>query len=117
MSSRAHVATAARVVVFAVAPLLLWFWATRNPIFGAVGDFDLPMKVVAGALLAVSCVPLLTRLGRPPFRDAWRIPDGLSLVAMVGLLLFMLSGQGRAIEYGNCWVRPTGEAIPSASAP
>jgi hypothetical protein len=117
MSSRAHVATAARVVVFTIAPLLFWFWATRNPIFGAVGNFDFPMKIVAGALLAVSCVPLLTRVRRPPFRDGWTIPDGLLLVGMVGLLLFILSGQGRAIEYGNCWVRPTGEAIPSASAP
>jgi len=117
MSSRAHVATAARVVVLTIAPFLFWFWATRNPIFGVFGNFDFHMKVVAGALLAVSSMPLLTRLRRPPFRDGWTIPDGLLFVGMLGLLLFILSGQGRAIEYGNCWVRPAVERTPSAGAP
>lgn len=116
MSSRAHVATAARIVVFTVAPLLLWFWVTRAPIFGAFGNFDFPMKIVAGALLAVSSIPLLTRLRRPPFLDGWTIPDGLLLVGMFGLLLFVLSGEGREIKR-NCWIPQNVERTPSAGAP
>ncbi len=73
MSSRAHVATAARVVVLTIAPFLFWFWATRNPIFGVFGNFDFHMKVVAGALLAAGILGAL-------LADRVRIP---------GLLLFL----------------------------
>lgn len=117
MSSRAHIATAARVIVFLTAPTLLWFWATRHPGLGAVGDFDVPMKIVAGALVGVSALPLLTRLRRPPLRDGWAIPDGFLLAGALGLLLFILSGKGRAEDRGNCWVRPASEQAPKAGAP
>ena len=117
MSSRPSVAAAARIVVLTIAPFLFWFWATRNPIFGLFGNYDFHMKVIAGSLLAVSTIPLLTRLRRSPFRDSWTIPDGLLLVGILVLMLYILSGEGRAVDYGSEWVRPAAERAPATGAP
>jgi hypothetical protein len=106
MSSRARVATAARVVVFTVAPLLLWLWLVKNPAYCASANYDLPMKAVALILLGISTAPLLTRIRRPPFRDGWTIPDALVVVAMIGFVLFIQSGQGRMVTYDGCGFAP-----------
>jgi hypothetical protein len=104
VSGRAYVAGAARAVVLLVAPLLFYHWALRTS-FG-VARIDLWMQLLASSLLPISGVPVLTRLGDPPRRDGWRIPDVLLLVGTAGLLLYILSGAGRVVLYESGGFQP-----------
>jgi hypothetical protein len=96
MSARAQLAAAARVVVLLMAPALMWMWTQKMPHWPHSAAYDLPAKLLAAGLALIGAAPLLTRVRRPPFRDDWTVFDLLLFAGMLGVFVFILSGEGRA---------------------